>query len=115
MKETYLIDVITVLNASAYCVLSKCCVFCEKSAKKWTFSRFLVSTILHRDYSFFKDFDPKWNENNTSVSLRVPMERVNEVGKYVLDHHSPIEFNTEKMPIERVMKTLMEKPELLER
>ncbi|MAW06910.1 MAG: hypothetical protein CME61_01365 [Halobacteriovoraceae bacterium] len=63
---------------------------------------------------FLKDYDPKWNENNTNLSLRVPIESVNEVGKYVLDKMSPIEFNTDKMPIERVMKTLMERPELLE-
>ena len=59
-------------------------------------------------------FDPKWNEIKTSLSLRVPMDMVNEVGKYVLSNFSPTEFNTEKMPIERVMKALMERPDLLE-
>jgi len=42
------------------------------------------------------------------------MDMVNEVGKYVLSNFSPTEFNTEKMPIERVMKALMERPDLLE-
>jgi ABC-2 type transport system ATP-binding protein len=64
---------------------------------------------------YLNQFDPKWNENKTNVSLRVPLEEVQQVGINVLQNHSPIEFNTEKMPIERVMKTLMEQPELLER
>ena len=63
----------------------------------------------------FDQFDPKWNESKTSVNLRVPLDEVLEVGVQVLQNYSPIEFNTEKMPIERVMKTLMERPELLEK
>jgi len=63
---------------------------------------------------YLNQFDPKWNENRTSVSLRVPIEDVQQVGITVLQNYSPIEFNTEKMPIERVMKTLMEQPELLD-
>ena len=66
------------------------------------------------DDEFLSQFDPKWNEIKTSLSLRVPMDMVNEVGKYVLSNFSPTEFNTEKMPIERVMKALMERPDLLE-
>ncbi len=64
--------------------------------------------------SSFDKFDPKWNESNTNVSLRVPLEQVLEVGIHVMQKYSPTEFNTEKMPIERVMKTLMEQPELLD-
>ena len=63
---------------------------------------------------YLKQFDPKWNESNTTVSLRVPLHQVQQVGVYTLQNFSPIEFNTEKMPIERVMKTLMERPDLLE-
>ena len=64
---------------------------------------------------YLNQFDPKWNENKTTVSLRVPIKEVQKVGMRVLQNHAPIEFNTEKMPIERVMKTLMEQPELLDR
>ena len=63
---------------------------------------------------YLAQFDPRFNENKTNVSFRVPMDKVNEVGRYVLTNLDPIEFNTEKMPIERVMKTLMERPDLLE-
>lgn len=64
--------------------------------------------------NYLDQFDPRWNENRTNVSFRVPMDKVNELGRYVLTNFDPIEFNTEKMPIERVMKTLMERPDLLE-
>lgn len=64
--------------------------------------------------NYLNNFDPKWNENKTIVSLRVPLEEVQKVGIHVLQNFSPTEFNTEKMPIERVMKTLMERPDLLD-
>ena len=74
---------------------------------------FVFKSSVNSD-EFLNQFDPKWNENKTNLSLRVPMDMVNEVGKYVLSNYAPIEFNTEKMPIERVMKTLMERPDLLD-
>ena len=36
------------------------------------------SPVVFDDY--LNQFDPKWNENNTVVSLRVPLQHVQEVG-----------------------------------
>jgi ABC-2 type transport system ATP-binding protein len=40
------------------------------------------------------------------------MEVLRDISAKTIEKFPVIEFNTEKMPIERVMKTLMEKPEL---
>ncbi len=57
--------------------------------------------------------DAQWSENNYHVELRVPEERIREVSLCILKDLPVSEFNTEKMPIERVMKTLMHNPEIL--
>lgn len=62
---------------------------------------------------FIDKFDGEWSEDRTQVDLRVPEEELREVGKKVLELHPVTEFATEKMPIERVMKTLMTNPEVL--
>lgn len=62
---------------------------------------------------YIDKFDGQWNEGRTSVEIRVAEEKLREVGKKILDLHPVTEFNTEKMPIERVMKTLMTNPEVL--
>ncbi|MBK24878.1 MAG: multidrug ABC transporter ATP-binding protein [Halobacteriovorax sp.] len=62
---------------------------------------------------FIDKYDAKWNECRNHVDIRVPEEELREVSKKILDLYPVIEFNTEKMPIERVMKTLMTNPEVL--
>ncbi|MBT3584646.1 MAG: ATP-binding cassette domain-containing protein [Halobacteriovoraceae bacterium] len=61
----------------------------------------------------WNDRDADWNENKTVVELRIPEESLREVSLEILKYLPVTEFNTEKMPIERVMKTLMENPEIL--
>lgn len=65
------------------------------------------------DYTeFFENFSPEWNSDHTKVDLRIPMEALRDISAKAIEKFPVTEFNTEKMPIERVMKTLMEKPEL---
>ncbi len=59
-------------------------------------------------------FDPHWNDDHTRVELRIPHNRLKEVTVQILECLPVVEFNTEKLPIERVMKTVMENPALLE-
>lgn len=71
---------------------------------------FTESLMDGREY--FDSWSPEWNQDFTKVDLRIPMENLRMAGKDILEIFPVSEFNTEKMPIERVMKTLMEKPEL---
>ena len=50
---------------------------------------------------------------NEVLNLRVPEEKLLKLPNIFLREYRPIEFGTEKTPIERVMKTLMESPEIL--
>jgi len=61
----------------------------------------------------FKKFDPKWTLENQSVELSIPENTLKETSINILQSFPVIDFNTEKLPIERVMKNIMENPELL--
>lgn len=73
---------------------------------------FSFSEAIEDHTHFFENWSPEWNQSFTKVDLRLPQEDLRDIGKAVLEKFPVVEFNTEKMPIERVMKTLMEKPEL---
>ncbi|MDC1175367.1 ATP-binding cassette domain-containing protein [Bacteriovoracaceae bacterium] len=64
--------------------------------------------------SIWESYDPEWDEKFRSVELRVPEEELRELSSQIIKNLDVIDFATEKLPIERVMKTLMEKPELLQ-
>lgn len=61
----------------------------------------------------FSAFDPDWNEGRTRVSLRIPEERLRQSAIDILSRYPVSEFSMEKMPIERVMNTLLVNPQLL--
>lgn len=62
---------------------------------------------------FFSEFEPQWSEDRLQVELLVPENKLREVSLKVLQDFPVVEFNTEKMPIEKVMKTLMNNPQIL--
>lgn len=64
---------------------------------------------------FYLKFSPIWNDEKTQVELRVPEDQWKEAAQSFLKRDDLIEFNTDKMPIEKVMKTLMNNPEILKK
>ena len=75
---------------------------------------FSFNSSLKDNNSYFDKFDPKWSSDYKSVDLRIPEDEVNIASLHIIKNFSPSEFNTEKMPIERVMKKLMEDPKILQ-
>ncbi len=65
------------------------------------------------DKSAFEKYNAKWDLNGLSVELALPQQELRGFSGYVLEHFDVIDFQTEKLPIERVMKQLMLRPELL--
>lgn len=63
--------------------------------------------------SFFISYAPVWNQDHTQVELRVPEADWQSFGKKAFEMPDLIDFNTEKLPIEKVMKTLMTNPDIL--
>lgn len=62
---------------------------------------------------FLSQFSPVWNEAGTRVELNIPEARLRELGQQILKDFPVVDFHTEKLPIERVMAQLLERPELL--
>ena len=61
----------------------------------------------------WEGLDGKWSELKDYVELRIPENDLRSTSAKILSEKEVIDFSTEKMPIERVMKTLMANPELL--
>ncbi len=67
-----------------------------------------------RKDSSWNALSPRWSEDGLSVELRIPEENLRETCAKILQRYPVTEFQTEKMPIERVMSTLMANPHLLD-
>jgi ABC-2 type transport system ATP-binding protein len=63
--------------------------------------------------SIWEGLDATWSAANDYVELRIAEEDLRPISTKILAEKEVIEFSTEKMPIERVMKTLLNNPELL--
>jgi ABC-2 type transport system ATP-binding protein len=74
---------------------------------------FFFSEAQNPHEPLWMKLDPKWNDSMDQVELKIPESELREITQRVLDHKSVIDFHTEKMPIERVMKALMANPEIL--
>jgi ABC-2 type transport system ATP-binding protein len=62
---------------------------------------------------FWSIYSPVWNEEKTQVEIKVPEKDLRKVSAQILSEFHVTDFNTEKLPIEKVMKTLMNNPEIL--
>ncbi|GAB4421480.1 MAG: ABC transporter ATP-binding protein [Bacteriovoracaceae bacterium] len=74
---------------------------------------FTFEKTVDAGLEFWKKLDPKWNENYSQVELRIPEAELRKCSLEIIEKFPVIDFATEKMPIERVMKTLMNNPKLL--
>lgn len=65
------------------------------------------------DKTFFEQYNAKWDLSGLSVEVALPHQELRTFSGHVLAHCDVVDFQTEKLPIERVMKQLMLRPELL--
>ncbi len=61
----------------------------------------------------WEGLDATWSAAKDYVELRIAEEDLRPISTKILAEKDVIEFSTEKMPIERVMKTLLTNPDLL--
>jgi len=73
---------------------------------------FSFSKPIENENGVWQQFKAHWNHDNTQVELSIPEKQMREVSQKILSEYPVCDFNTDKMPIERVMKTLLENPEL---
>ena len=63
----------------------------------------------------WRELDAQWNADRTQVDLRIAEERLRPITIDILTRFPVVDVITEKLPVERVMETLLRTPELLER
>lgn len=64
--------------------------------------------------SIFSSLSPDWSDDHKSVTLKIPEEDLGDISVKILSDFPVKEFQTEKLPIERVLKELLENPEILQ-
>ncbi|EQC49180.1 ABC transporter, ATP-binding protein [Bacteriovorax sp. BSW11_IV] len=79
--------------------------------KKSVYFTFKDKTI--HDDSYWNELDSTWNEDRTEVEIKLDEQQLRNVSSEILAKFPVIEFHTEKMPIEKVMKTLMANPDII--
>lgn len=65
--------------------------------------------------SFLNQFNPIFKNDQKELEIQVAEEKLREVSSHIISHYPVISFQTEKLPIEKVMKTIMNNPELINR
>lgn len=63
--------------------------------------------------SAWQGLDARWNLNRTKVDIRIAEEALRPITINILERFPVIDLSTEKLPVERVMNTLLKNPELL--
>ena len=74
---------------------------------------FHFSIPVTRPPRWLDELEPLWNDDKTFVELRMPESSIRKNTLVILKHFPVVAFNTEKMPIERIMRTVIKNPELL--
>lgn len=62
---------------------------------------------------FWEPFHPVWNEERTQVEIRIAEDQLREVTQQIIERYPVTDFGTEKLPIERVMHSILSNPQLL--
>ncbi len=79
---------------------------------------FSFAHTLQNAADLWQEYSPKWYPENgqekAKVELRIPEDKLRAVSIQILENFPVTDFATDNIPIERVMKTLMTSPELLE-
>lgn len=64
---------------------------------------FLFAQSIPGEESIWQRWDAQWNQNHTQVNVRIAESELREATIYILQHYPVIEFQTEALPIERVL------------
>lgn len=75
---------------------------------------FVFSKKMDINDDFWSYLDVKWSTDCKKVELRVEEEKLRKISSEILQKFPVVDFYTEKLPIERVMHSLMDDPRLLE-
>lgn len=77
------------------------------------FVTLVFSETPDRAHPLWSELSPQWDPSGLSVELRIREEQLRETSVKLLSSFPVADYSTEKLPIERVMKTLLANPHLL--
>lgn len=74
---------------------------------------FYFKSKVDKENELFQSYKPEWTLEDHKVELLVPEEELRSVSAKIIESFDVKDFNTETLPIEKVMKTLISNPEIL--
>ncbi len=85
----------------------------ERILGREKFVSLTFSERVDRDHEMWKGLDPQWENDGLKVELRIKEEELRRLSIDLFQTFPVIDYSTEKLPIERVLKALVMNPELL--
>lgn len=80
---------------------------------KAKFVSLVFSEKVDQRHPLWEGLNPQWDDSGMSVELQIREERLREMSIQLLSAFPVIDYSSEKLPIERVMKALLANPHLL--
>lgn len=77
------------------------------------FVSLIFSEPVDQRHSIWEGLNPQWAPHGLAVELQIVEEKLREKSIEILSRFPVVDYSTEKMPIERVLKALMTNPNLL--
>jgi ABC-2 type transport system ATP-binding protein len=74
---------------------------------------FTFSQAIDPQDEFWNELNTSWSKENTQLELRIEEKNLRSISSQIIQKFPTTDFYTEKLPIERVMKELMNNPEIL--
>jgi len=85
----------------------------EKLLGKDKFVSVTFNQAPNRSDALWEEFSPAWTDDYMQVELRIPENLFQETASKIITEYSVADFSTDKLPIERVMQTILSNPKLL--
>jgi len=85
----------------------------ERILGKEKFVSMIFSKPVDTNHQIWRDLKPQWGPHGLSVELEICEESLRERTIEILSQFPVVDYSTEKLPIERVLKTLLTNPHLL--
>ncbi len=74
---------------------------------------FTFKDAISLDDQFFKEKDVQVLKGGREIELKIDESDLRDLSSHIIQNYPVIDFHTEKIPIEKVMKSIMKNPEIL--
>lgn len=85
----------------------------ERILGREKFVTLTFSGPVEQGHGIWRDLRPQWSPDGTCVELQIAEDRLRDTSAKILMEFPVVDYATEKLPIERVMKSLITNPQLI--